>query len=39
MPTLTDPQRELARRLLASLETRAALLAPLPAGAGDVGTN
>ena len=33
MTTLTDPQRELARKLLASLETRAALLARvLPPG-------
>lgn len=32
-PRLTDPQRELARKLLASLETRAALLAQvLPPG-------
>ena len=33
MTTLADPQRELARKLLASLETRAALLAQvLPPG-------
>ena len=32
-PRLTDPQRELARKLLASVETRAALLAQvLPPG-------
>ena len=28
-PRLTDPQRELARKLLASVETRAGLLAEL----------